>query len=174
MKKLLLAVAALVVSVAAYGQGQVVFNNFVPPDVNAKVTDASGAGLTSGWQAQLWSAPAGTTDKSKFTALSPTTTFRTTPAAAAGYIVPTDVTVPGIAAGAQGSFIMRAFNGADYGSSQGKGESGIITISLGGGTLPPANLTGLQPFSVTIVPEPSTIALGALGVLGLLFWRRKQ
>jgi hypothetical protein len=172
MKKLVIALAALVVSVAAYGQGQVVFNNFVPPDINAKVT-LDGAGVTSGWTAQLWSAPAGTTDKSKFTALTPTTTFRTTPAAAAGYVNPIDVTVPGIAAGAQGSFIMRAFNGADYASSVGKGESGIITITLGGGTLPPSNLTGLQAFTVAI-PEPSTLALGALGALGLLVWRRRQ
>jgi len=33
-----------------------------------------------------------------------------------------------------------------------------------------ANFTG---FSITQIPEPSTIALGALGVAGLLFFRRK-
>lgn len=148
MKKLIVAFVTSIISVTAYGQGAVVFNNFVPPDVNAKVSDSSGAGLQAGWTAQLWVAPGGTTDKSKFTALTPATTFRLTPAAAAGYIIPVDITVPGIAAGANASFIMRAFNGADFTSSSMKGESSIITIRLGGGTLPPSNLNGLQPFSV--------------------------
>jgi hypothetical protein len=34
-------------------------------------------------------------------------------------------------------------------------------------------MVNFQGFTVSQVPEPSTIALGALGVAGLLFFRRK-
>lgn len=52
------------------------------------------------------------------------------------------------------------------------GTSNAIQVSLGGGTLPPAYLTGLTPFAIA-VPEPSTIALGLLG-LGFLAIRRRK
>ena len=54
------------------------------------------------------------------------------------------------------------------------GQSAPLNIpTLGGGLLPDSNLTGLQGFSVRILPEPSTITLGILGGLLFLFWRRK-
>jgi hypothetical protein len=43
MKKLILALAALMVSLAAYGQGQFVFNNRIPPDINAKFSLDNGS-----------------------------------------------------------------------------------------------------------------------------------
>ena len=55
------------------------------------------------------------------------------------------------------------------------GYSNPVTIATGGAGTPPsapAGLAGLQPWAVT-VPEPSTIALGVLGVAGLLLRRRK-
>lgn len=169
MKKLIIAFAALMVTVAAFGQGAVVFNNRVPPDINARVLMPDGVtGVGAGFTAQLFGGAAGTA-VGQLTALTPTTTFRT--GNAAGYVNPVDVTVTGVAAGAQATLVMRAFNGADYASSTIRGESNPITITLGGGTLPPANLTGLQGF--TLVPEPSTIALGVLGAALLLFRRRK-
>jgi hypothetical protein len=55
------------------------------------------------------------------------------------------------------------------------GRSDTISIVLGGDNLSPpvvpANLVGLKGFS--LIPEPSTIALGALGALALLALRRK-
>ena len=41
MKKLILAVAAVMVSVAAFAQGQITFNNRVAGVVDARVTDAA-------------------------------------------------------------------------------------------------------------------------------------
>lgn len=172
MKKLILAVAAVMVSVAAFAQGQVTFNNRVTPLVDARVTFADGSGgVGAGFTAQLF----GGADASSLTALSPSTTFRTSSAAAQGYVNGVVVDVPGIAAGAKATLVMRVF---DSGNAQ-VGQSAPITITLGGGTLPPANLEGLQPFTVSgaggppLVPEPSTIALAALGVGVLLLRRRK-
>jgi len=172
MKKVIIALAALMVTVSAYGQGAVVFNNRVTGVVDARVVMPDGSGAGAGITAQLFGGPAGTA-KDALTALTPTTTFRTTSAAAQGYVNSVDVTVPGVAAGSQATLVMRAFQGADYASAQTKGESNPITITLGGGTLPPANLVGLQGFTMTVVPEPTTIALGALGAALLLFRRRK-
>jgi hypothetical protein len=170
MKKLIITLAALMVTVAAYGQGAVTFNNRVTGVVDARVLNVDGTGLGAGWTAQLWGGPGGTA-VDKLVALTPTTTFRTSSAAAQGYVNAVDVTVPGVAAGAQATLVMRAFNGADFASSAIKGTSLPVTIALGGGTLPPANLSGLQGFTV---PEPSTIALGVLGAAALLFIRRRK
>lgn len=170
MKKVIIALAALVVTVSAYGQGAVVFNNRVTGVVDARVLNVDGTGAGAGVTAQLFGGPAGTA-VGALTALTPTTTFRTTSAAAQGYVNSVDVTVPGVAAGAQATLVMRAFEGADFASASVKGESNPITITLGGGTLPPANLVGLQGFS--LIPEPTTLALGALGAALLLFRRRK-
>jgi hypothetical protein len=85
MKKLILALAALMVSLAAYGQGQFVFNNRVPPDINAKfgldngVTPGSTADV---YTVQLLGGPSGSA-QSTWTEIG-TTTFRT--GNAAGYV----------------------------------------------------------------------------------------
>ena len=55
------------------------------------------------------------------------------------------------------------------------GQSDILVFSapLGaGGTLPPLT-DGIRSFQLTVVPEPSLIALGALGLGALLLRRRK-
>lgn len=174
MKKVIIALAALMVSVAAYGQGQVVFNNRVPGVVDARVTFGPGlpfsGGVGEGFSAQLLGGPAGT-PVDQLVALTPVTTFRTSSEAAKGYVNPTTVTLPNVAPGGSATIVMRAFNGADFGSSAIFGESAPITLTVGGGTLPPANLVGLQGFQV--IPEPTTVALGLAGAALLLFRRRK-
>jgi len=170
MKKLILAVAAVMVSVAAFAQGQVTFNNRVAGVVDARATFADGSGgVGAGYTAQLFGGPDGTA-ATALTALNPSTTFRTSSAAAQGYVNGVVVDVPGVAPGLKATLQMRVFDS----SNVNVGQSGPITITLGGGTLPPANLEGLQAFTVTpIVPEPSTIVLAALGVGALLLRRRK-
>jgi len=171
MKKLILAVAAVIVSVAAYAQGQITFNNRVAGVVDARVTFADGPnigqGVGAGYTAQLF----GGADAANLTALNPATTFRTSSAATQGYVNGVVVDVPGIAPGLKATVVMRVFDPTNVQV----GQSAAISITLGGGTLPPANLEGLQPFTATggIVPEPSTIALAALGVAALLLRRRK-
>lgn len=56
------------------------------------------------------------------------------------------------------------------------GKSGIIPITPGGWGEPPAlpaDLVGLQGFQLEIVPEPSTFALGLIGIGALMLRRRK-
>jgi len=172
MKKLILTVAAVMVSVAAFAQGQITFNNRVTGVVDARVTFADGAnagqGVGVGYTAQLF----GGADAANLTALNPSTTFRTSSAAAQGYVNGVVVDVPGIAPGLNATVVMRVFDSANAQV----GQSTPISITLGGGTLPPANLTGMQAFTVggvVVIPEPSTIALAALGVGALLLRRRK-
>lgn len=178
MKKLIIALAALMVTAAAYGQGLVSFQNRQTGVVDARVLLPDGTGAGVGFTAQLMGGAAGTA-VDKLVALTPTTTFRSTSAAAQGYVNPLDVTVPGVAAGAQATLIMRAFNGASYDSSLIRGQSGPITVGLGGipaGGGPPLTspvLAGMGSFTLQIIPEPSTIALGVLGAAVLLFRRRK-
>ena len=61
-------------------------------------------------------------------------------------------------------------------SMLGIGLGGFTVWSLSAGqespTAPPAELVGLQPWSATLVPEPSTALLGLLGASALLLRRR--
>jgi len=176
MKKLILTAVAVMVSVAAFAQGQITFNNRVSGVVDARVTFADGPnigqGVGAGYTAQLF----GGADANSLAALLPSTTFRTSSAAAQGYVNGVTVTVPGIDSGAKATIVMRVFDS----TSAKVGESAPIVLTLGGGLAVPANLEGLQAFTITaggggtpIVPEPSTIALAVLGVGALLLRRRK-
>jgi len=175
MKKVIIAIASLMVAVASYAQGTLVFNNRIPGVVDARVT-FGGAGVGAGFTAELLGGPVGGT----LQPLTPTATFRTSPAAALGYInAPASaVVVPGVPAGGTAQIVMRAFNGATYESSSIRGQSTPITVGPLGGTPPggapltPPNLVNLQAFE--LVPEPSTIALGVLGLAGALLLRRRK
>jgi hypothetical protein len=171
MKKLIIAMAALVASVSVYGQGQVVFNNRVVGSVVAQVTlFGNNQGIQDGvlypsskWEAQLWGGPAGGAIEPLF----PKTTFRT--GTGAGFVVPVDVTLAKVPPGAMASLQMKAFTTDGLHS----GVSKVFNVTLGGGLNPPANLVGLEGFVIG-VPEPSTIVLGILGAAGLLALRRRK
>jgi hypothetical protein len=180
MKKLLIALAAVMITAATYGQGQVVFANRVTGVFDAPVTVA-GSNPTVGpgptWQAQLY-LQSGT----DLTPLGSPLAFRAAGTGAAAiadrYLngQPT-VDVP-LAPGANGTFVVRAWQTSagsfDASKAAGNfGESAPFTVAVGGGTLPPANLTTLQAFTVTVVPEPSVIALGLVGAAAFLIRRRK-
>ncbi|MDA1272718.1 MAG: PEP-CTERM sorting domain-containing protein [Verrucomicrobia bacterium] len=169
MKKLIIALATIMVTSVAYGQGTVQFNNRITGVVDARVLAPDGSGAGAGFTAQLLGGPQG----GALAALTPTTTFRTTSAAAQGYVNAVDVTVPGVAAGQTATLQLRAYNGANFASSLVSGQSGTINVALGGGNLPPAALAGLSGFTMTAIPEPSTIALGVLGLAALMVRRRK-
>jgi len=180
MKKLILTVAAVIVSVAAFAQGEVNFNNR-SGSVDAKVTFSdTGLGVAAGFTAQLYGGPEGTA-LGALAALTPTTTFRTSSAAANGYINGTPVSVPGVAPGSKAALVMRVYPAGGAFTAKGDagmGESNLIVVSLGGGTIVTPNMDGLQAFTVAagggpIIPEPSTIALAVLGAGALLLRRRK-
>jgi len=57
--------------------------------------------------------------------------------------------------------------------ANGTSEILVFDAPLGGGVLTPPLTTGIRSFQLTVVPEPSLIALGALGLGALLLRRRK-
>jgi len=181
MKKLLVTLAAVLVSASAFGQGTINFTTRIAGVLDAPVfkpDGVTGAGAGTPANAQLFMVT-GSGATATYTALSPATTFRASPAGAAqNYVIPpaTPVTVQGVAARQQISVVLRAWEGASYDTAAVFGQSQPITITLGGPVAGqpddfPANLVGLQGFSM--VPEPSTMALGLLGAAALLYRRRK-
>ena len=185
MQRLFFALAvAAVVSASAFGQGTILFNNRVIGQVDAPISIGDGTGPGAGWNAQLL-LQTGSGASTTYIPLNPATTFRTTSAAAAHYVVqPTGpVIVPGIEAGQQATIVMRAWPGAvgsSYDTAICKGQSNPFTITLGGvpavgAPIPDAVLVGMLPFVIAAVcvPEPSTISLGLLGVAALLYRHRK-
>jgi hypothetical protein len=180
MKKLLIALAAVMITAASYGQGQVVFANKVGTAVDAPVfIQGTQTGPGAGYSVQLYLSGAG----GSLTALTPASTFRAAGTGSAAiadrYWVNQTVDVPGVASGGNATFVVRAWQtskgsfDAAKAANDGWGESSPFTVAVGGGTLPPANLTTLQGFTVTVVPEPSVIALGVLGAAALMLRRRK-
>jgi len=175
MKKLMIAVAALMVSIAAYGQGQFVFNNRVPPDINARFQLGSEAGSTTSslagnaYTVQLLGGKTG----SPVASLVPlgTTDFRT--GAAAGYVNPLTVTVPGVAGGASADILLNVFQGtATTGTPAATFGPFPVVVQEAPNT--PNNLAlGTTALLVT-VPEPATLALGAIGIGALLAIRRRK
>jgi len=181
MKKLIAMVGLVAVGLSAYGQGTVLFQN-VGPGLNAPVNLQAGGMVPAGdsFTAELL---VGTTAS----ALTPVT--GTTGFAQAGYFLGGTKTLDGFAPGSQPFFQVRVWEnmggtvasyaaattaGVQYGSSLTfqLGGSGS-TASLGGGSppLPAPALIGMTGFS--LVPEPSTYALLALGAAALFLRRRK-
>lgn len=180
MKKLLI-VAAMLASVGAYAQarlGTVNFANVAGPAgarlVDAPVFDVGGATRLAGpgFQAQLFAGP----NAGSMATIGPSVGFLT--GTGAGYFSGGPREITGVNAGAAASVQVRAWSvssGATFDAASIRGSSPVLNLTATGnaGEPPslPVNLVGLQQFS--LVPEPSTIALGALGALALLFRRRK-
>ncbi len=182
MKKLLIALAAVMITVASYGQGQVVFANKVGTAVDAPVLiTGTQDGPGPNWTSQLFLQGA----NGSLTALTPTATFRPRGTSGAGltadryWVTPSTPVDVAVTPGTDANFVVRAwltslgsFDAAKA-SGGGFGESAAFAVTVGGGTLPPANLVNLKTFNVVPVPEPSIIALGVLGASALLLRRRK-
>jgi len=177
MKKLLIALAAVFITAATYGQGTVQFANrdltsgLDAPILLAGTTHGPGADYT----AQLFLVN-GTT----FTPLTPASTFNaTTGTIADKYIKSVTVEVPGVAGGSSATFVVRAWltSSGSFDAAISKGQSANVTVAaLGGGGNPPSTpafLAGLTTFTVTAVPEPTVIALGVLGAAAFMLRRRK-
>jgi len=175
MKKTLATIAALMVTMATYGQGTIIFSTRVGTDVDAPVARPDGTGAGAGFTAQLF-----IVNGTSLTAVTPTTPFRTASPAASFYNVdPGAFAIANTTGGQTVTLRMYAFNGSAYNSADTTivGNSNDISVTLGGGGSPPgvpAELIGLKGFTMhNTVPEPSTIALGVLG-LGALLIRRKK
>jgi hypothetical protein len=89
------------------------------------------------------------------------------------------LTVPFVAPGAAADVRVRAWDvtsGSSFSSALISGSVDFTIASLGGvGTPPstPASMANFASFNLAVIPEPSTYALAALGLGGLLLFRRK-
>jgi len=181
LKKLIL--TAAIVGLAAYtqAQGLINFNNRVA-GVAAPIFDTDGVTklLGTAFSAQLYVYAGTTTADSLLTAVGSPVTFGTT-TSASGYVLTSGAGIdPAVNVGAPGIYTVQvrawagpatsyetAFNVTEC------GKSNLIQVNAAASPTPTPNLTGLQSFSLTAVPEPSTIALGVMGLSVLLFRRRK-
>ncbi|MDX1953024.1 MAG: PEP-CTERM sorting domain-containing protein [Verrucomicrobiota bacterium] len=182
MQKILL--LCIVSSLTTYGQGIVRLSNFDPSlGIDAKVALPDGTGAGAGITAQLLLVRAG----GALTPLTPTTTFQTASEDVKFYVNPVDVVVPGVPPGQSATFrfIFYSTSAGSYDAAANDplafyGQWNDVTVPFlggdpggGGAILPAAPLLGLGFQSLTLVPEPGTIALGILGGLALLARRRK-
>ncbi len=162
------------------GQGQVVFANKVGTTVDAPVFlnfPSPGGGPGPDYSAQLVLV----NENNSITPLVPISTFRTDGIGAASiadrYWESKLVDVPGVQPGANTTFFVRAWLTAagSYETAQllDHAQSNPFTITVGGGTLPPSNLTTLTSF-VFPLPEPSTITLGIIGSVALVLYSRRR
>lgn len=190
MKKLLITVVVAVVAVVqANGQGLVDFRNRITGTLDAPVRmPVSQGGALVGdanFVAQLWFSA---TETGSYTAVSGAASAFRTGTGAGYWNAGTDSTrqLVGITPGTTAWLMVRVWNitqGADYATAIAApgaiyGSSLPFSVTAGGtppvgAPLTPAAMLGLAP-GFNLVPEPSTIALGVLGVAGLLFIRRRK
>jgi len=189
MKKLILAAAALMVSLAAYGQGQVSINNRVVPDVTARLISMSdpAAGTSSSIGSPDWTVSfVGGAKGTAVAAMTPLLDASNNPigndpmrgaagSAAAGYFTPVTAAVPNVAGGAAADIAVIVHGPNSYTQTLGP----YSVAALGGGTITPPNLPmGTSPITINnggpTTPEPTTLALGALGLGALLVIRRRK
>jgi len=199
MKKALLALASITMSASVFAQGttggDVIFKNrgIIESDgvttYNTPIFAAGQTGnLATGGAGKL---PGGVTVglflSSNLTTPLATAQLATTPDAATPFFASQDVVVPGTTPGQVVNFTIRewqtaagSFAAAQSGNFQ-WAEQTLQSQPLGGtpttGTpVPTPTLTGwgnINGSGITLTPEPSTIALGALGIGALLIRRRK-
>ncbi len=187
MKKALLALGALALTGSAFAQGTITFfNNNLTPASGAPYragifrsggTVGAGAGYTVGIikGSDPTAAPLATT------------TFRTTTATEV-FAATSDVAVTGVAPGSTATLTIASWDTGDgsYAATAPGHQHGFQTFTsraLGGPNpdpTQPAIFTpdmgpGFTGFSMVVVPvpEPTTIALGAIGIGALLLRRRK-
>lgn len=172
MKKLIVAAAVGLVAVGALAQGQFNFGNRVTvAGIDAKVFKPDGVTPLAG--ADYWAQAYVGTSLDSLAPVGSPVNFRT--GAAAGYISSTIVTTP-FPGGTTVWVEMRAWeagaNSYEAAVASGKlfGKSNAIQLTVAEAPNTPPDMVGLRSFS--LVPEPSTMALGLLGAAALLLRRR--
>jgi hypothetical protein len=192
MKKVIIALACVAMAVSSYAQG---FVGFSTQTAGVKIYDTDGVTPLSGsgYLAQLYAYEGKTTDASLLTAAGTAFNFMT--GTTAGYILTTSGTTTSLGVtltsssrsvqvasdGVPVTLQVRAWAGGTTKSYEdavaAKAATGFSalwtqTATAAGGT--PKNISGLTSFKLTsTVPEPTTIALGVMGLGALLFRRRK-
>jgi hypothetical protein len=186
MKKLLLLAAFLGTAATLFAQGTVAFANTSTTLVstNNGITSGSVSGNTGAYHYELMVAAFGTTDRSLFTALAGITN---SPSVVGRFF---GGTVTNSAVGPGGGFALyvrgwlQATPAEDsYLLAFMKGETAtILQLAASGNptTIPPGTPSSifgpglLQGFVLTGIPEPSSIALGLLGLGAIALFRRRK
>jgi hypothetical protein len=186
MKKLLITALAVMATMSIYAQGSISFQNSSSTKVKT-LADGAAAPVDAAanlYAVGIWWAPAGSTDASTFSYLAGSET-KISPA---GVVLGGAKTITGIAPGAVVAVQIRGYQfGSDYATCSStvgmySGATSILTVDTGDPTtVPPGSaasiitsgFTGLI-LTQTQVPEPSTIALGMLGLAGLFLLRRRS
>jgi hypothetical protein len=195
MKKLLLTLTAIAVSVATmYGQGRIGFDNLgtgnaitVGANNQGASGGAAGANLGANYSIQLLWAPQATyADQAAFLAavLGQSAAFPffgvtggspTTDGAGLfdGGAVPVPVGAYTVAARAWFNGGQYATYDAAFAGARNTGWSAFQNIAS---TAPPtpSEFTAFPSFQVSVIPEPSTLALAGLGAAALLLLRRRK
>lgn len=151
-------------------------------------TDWTGYPVLSGgsYVAALMSASGANAADSALAFATTTSTFRT--GTAVGFFVGSAITLPNVATGDTATLQVFAWDNTSgtlatptaawaawqAGTIAG-GVSGKFNLAnIGGGTVTPPNMVGLQSFNLYMVPEPTTMALAGLGAAALLIFRRRK
>ncbi len=166
MKKLILLLACTMIATSAFAQGTINFTNMKP--TKQIINDADGNKLEGGF-AQLY---AGQAADSLSAVGSPVAFYTGTKA---GYF---KGGVVDVGFNGAGFFQVKAWQGADtFEAALVSGMSNVIGLTPGDSTAAPpglpADLAGLEAFSLTVIPEPGTIALAVLGLAAFFVRRRK-
>jgi hypothetical protein len=166
----------------AFGQGQFNMANYVTAaGITAKAIDASTGNPIEGpgWVAQAYESDS---EMGSFTPIPDTVKSFRESGAGAGYLLGGVVTVPGTPENGTVWVKLYTWNnndGADYDAAMAAGGavgmSNPVQLTLGGVTVTPPDMAGLQEWTVSgeVIPEPSTFALGLLGIGALMLRRRK-
>jgi len=158
------------------------------PTFSGSQTYGGGFAIGIGYTAALYGGPVGTPEADL--QLVATTLFRTqTATTVAGTVQPPAVSpsVAGVPAGSFATFQLRAWDNQGLTITAWSQVDGSTTVDHGkslqwnlpwalgnGSTIPVPNLQGMESFNLHIVPEPSAIALGVLGVGALVLFRRRK
>jgi len=184
IKKLILAVAIL--GTAAYSQAQGLVN-FTTRTLGstARIYDTDGVTPLNGtsFYAQIYAADGTVTDANTLTAKGTKVTFGTT-SGSAGYVLSSgnywdgNAVNPFVAVSSGAGTVtiqVRAWSAdtvsTEYANASKTGKSSLFQVAAKASPDSPATLDALTGFNLT--PEPTTMALGALGLSALLFRRRK-
>ena len=191
MKIVIVTAILALTAVSGWTQGIVDFRNggiTFPTDTDRRVYLWTGVPLTgTTWVAGLWHLPGADRGAQIGTAtqVGRTFAFRSDPTSLKGYwVAPAGVSpifaFPDVAVGGAATLQVRVWDSAkfnSYDAAVAGGEYGTsvpfnYTVPAAGSTPDKYYMDNLRAFGV--VPEPSTIALGLLGVAGLLFLRRRK
>jgi PEP-CTERM motif len=174
MKKLMITAAALLTACAAYGQGQFFFNTHDTTAGNVLTfLDATAKPVTG---SDFFVEVLAGASASSLAPLTPTLALNRT-GAGAGFANPFSgtYTVAGMAGGTSVFVGYRAYEGTGYTTASVKSSLHMATSSVVLTEPPtPPNEVALGTHSVTLVPEPATLALGLLGLGTILAFRRRS